>query len=187
MRFSILRFKAWKFMRDPKRKEFTIWQLRRSLECPDRSIRNYVETLLKEGYLEILQDLSQNGSREFSYRLCKDTGPCTPYDRGDGTIYDPNLAGRIELGQQRMWNALRIAHCCLTKEELAVRAETSVVYCGTYLRALARHGYLRAEGRPKMYFLTRDTGPFYPAWHINKLFDQNLATYMEIKDASVDS
>lgn len=180
MRFSIMRYRAWQFMRSPKHTEFTLWQLRRALECPDRTIRTYVELLLAGGYLEIAKDLRGNGKGEYSYRLVRDTGLAVPCDRGDKTIYDPNLAGRVESGQQRMWNALRGAHAALSKEELSIRAEVSASYSSNYLQELERYGYLRAECRPKLYFLIRDTGPIHPAWQHSKLFDQNLGEYQEV-------
>jgi hypothetical protein len=191
MRFSVLRYQVWKFIRNPSQREFAMDQLLKAKNCTGQrsGIQKYLKLLLQNGYVQIVRDLRGDGRGEFVYRLVKDTGAGVPLDRGNGTLYDPNLAGPCEPAQQRIWNALRVAHCALTREDIGIRAEVSFSFTSTYLNGLNRHGYLKVTGtrRSKFYFLVRDTGPFCPAWQAKKLFDQNLGTYMEIEDGSADS
>lgn len=191
MRFSVLRYQVWKFIRNSKNKEFSMEQILNAKSCTGQrsGVQKYINLLLKNGYVQVVRDLRGDGRGEFLYRLVKDTGAGVPLDRGDKTrtLYDPNLAGPCEPAQQRLWNALRVAHCALTREDLGIRAEVSFSFTSTYLNGLNRHGYLKVTGtrRCKFYFLVRDTGPFCPAWQAKKLFDQNLGEYMEIEDASI--
>jgi hypothetical protein len=182
LKFSVLRYKAWRFIRNPKREEFTISQILRAHSCTGqrKGVARYIDLLLAHEYVETMRDIRRDGRGEFVYRLVKDTGPCAPLGRMDGSLYDPNVAGRCEQGQQRIWNVLRLANCALTKAELATRSETHLLATNSYLAGLTRYDYLKVTPkRPKTYFLKRDTGPFYPAWQDKRIFDQNLGTYME--------
>lgn len=97
------------------------------------------------------------------------------------------LYHRQPRARDRAWTAMRVQRR-FTLPDLIATAEASEANVGTYVRGLARAGYLRAaqpkrnghKGGHIVWALTRDTGPLAPRLQSDgRTFDPNLRQVFE--------
>ncbi len=158
-------------------KKFTLSQLRiKAPQNPKATIRDYVNALLRGGYLERSAQLvpcASAGRPEYQYTLIRDIGVEAPRLRKDGTELPPT-------GQQNMWLALKILGA-VTPAQLAAQASTAETAvpestAAHYLRHLHCAGYLKLSNVDGVgrYSLVDNTGGLAPMITRAKLvFDPN--------------
>jgi len=172
---------VWRVIR-ALRTQFTIFDLRYHTALGIDTIRDYVNGLVRSGYLK------QDGTRENLgrhaklYTLINDTGSIAPRVRRDGSKVT------IGRGNQLMWRTMKVLKT-FNLRQLAVTASTpeTVIKESTakkYCQALRLAGYLRMEqaasgGQQAIYRVVEKqySGPKSPViQHIKQIFDPNTGT-----------
>lgn len=170
------RQRMWEVMRE-KAEGFTGYQIARRANVHDATVRSYIQSLDKAGYLERIAGADH--FEEQTLRLTKDTGIEAPAVTRQGKA---STAGQ---GNEAMWRTLRILGT-LSARQLAEHASATVTVslwsARSYLKWLNRAGYveLLAEkpgDRNARYSLlsSRYTGPRPPmVQRGGRLYDPNL-------------
>ena len=170
------RQRMWEAMRENV-EGFTGYQIARRAGVHDATVRSYIQSLEKAGYLERIAGADH--FEEQTLRLIKDIGTEAPAVTRQGKI---STAGQ---GNEAMWRTLRILGR-LSARQLAEHASVSVTVsiwsARSYLKWLTRAGYveLLAEkpgDKNAQYLLlsNRYTGPRPPmVQRSGKLYDPNL-------------
>ncbi|WP_156804740.1 hypothetical protein [Synechococcus sp. PCC 6312] len=137
--------------------------------------RSWLLALSRAGYL-----LRQGRGGRF--QVLRHTGVLAPMRRKDGSLYDPNTAGPIELGALRVWVALLI-NKVLTQPEAAALCDLSVQRVAELLSAWQRVGAVRVSrvgtGNGLEYRIVRDQ-PICPIVTPHGVFDVYLNKFLEV-------
>lgn len=151
-------------------REFEIPQLIVKLGLADRTVYDYVQLLLKAGYISQLTEYDPQGERGncARYRLDSDTGLYPPR-RVQGDLRDPNIHPQYREKRERLWQAIRQLRIC-DSAQLATLTQQNQGAISRYLKFLADHNYLgvqsgNASGKAGSwiaYRLVNDTGPLAP-------------------------
>lgn len=130
------RQRMWEAMRETA-DGFTGYQIARRANVHDATVRSYIQSLEKAGYLERIAGADH--FEEQTLRLIKDVGIEAPAVTRQGKA---STAGQ---GNEAMWRTLRILGT-LSARQLAEHASTSVSVslwsARSYLKWLARAGYV---------------------------------------------
>jgi hypothetical protein len=176
------RQRVWEQIRKFKMK-FKVYDIARSSEVDDETVKTYVQSLVKGGYVVRLTEAQYEVAE---YQLLKDTGVEAPRLTRDG---QPVTAG---LGQEAMWRCLRMLGA-LDARQLAAHASSSgievkVTTSKRYLMMLKKAGYLevvepcnrRLARMEKLRLIPRmDTGPRPPQiQNVKTVYDPNLNRVM---------
>jgi hypothetical protein len=164
-------------------REFEIPRLIQKLELPDRTVYDYVELLLKAGYVSRLAEYDPQGERGncARYRLDSDTGLYPPR-LVKGVLRDPNIDPDYREKRERLWQAMRI-FSQFDSASLAGVTEQNQGAISRYLKWLAEHDYLGVRrlndsgkaGSCIAYVLARNTGPLAPMRRRDgSLYDPNV-------------
>lgn len=136
--------------------------------------RSWLLSLERSGYL------LRQGRGYDRHRLERHTGIMAPMRRRDGSLYDPNLAGPIELGGQRLWVALRIQKS-LAQDEGAQFSGLSLGRVCQLLAAWRRVGVVaRSARKPYSYWIVRNQA-IAPIVLSQGVFDVYLNRFLEEK------
>ncbi|PHS48784.1 MAG: hypothetical protein COB05_04555 [Marinobacter sp.] len=176
------RQRVWEQIRKFKMK-FKVYDIARSSDVDDETVKTYVQSLVKGGYVVRLTEAQYEIAE---YQLLKDTGVEAPRLTRDG---QPVTAG---LGQEAMWRCLRMLGA-LDARQLAAHASSSgvevkVTTSKRYLMMLKKAGYLevvepcnrRLARMEKLRLIPRmDTGPRPPQIQsVKTVYDPNLNKVM---------
>ncbi|WP_036203975.1 hypothetical protein [Marinobacter sp. MCTG268] len=176
------RQRVWEQIRKFKMK-FKVYDIARSSDVDDETVKTYVQSLVKGGYVVRLTEAQYEIAE---YQLLKDTGVEAPRLTRDG---QPVTAG---LGQEAMWRCLRMLGA-LDARQLAAHASSSgvevkVTTSKRYLVMLKKAGYLevvepcnrRLARMEKLRLIPRmDTGPRPPQiQNVKTVYDPNLNKVM---------
>lgn len=169
------RQRVWEAIR-VGRDGFTVYEVSRRANTNDATVRSYLQSLIKGGYVEVVIG---DKFEEQTLRLLKDIGAEAPAVTRDGKL---STAGK---GTEAMWRTLRILGE-LDADELAAQASivvpTTVWAARSYLKWLKRAGYVvevkaSKPGTKARYRLGHGkyTGPRPPMiQRIGQVFDPNL-------------
>lgn len=164
-------------------REFEIPQLIQKLELPDRTVYDYVELLLKAGYVSRLQEYDPRGEKGncARYRLESDTGLYPPR-LVKGVLRDSNIDRQYRTKREKLWQAIRLSRV-FDSSRLASLTEQNQGAISRYLKFLTDNDYLVIR-RPNAsgyagswitYALANDTGPLAPMRRRDgTLYDPNL-------------
>lgn len=170
------RQRMWESMRE-RADGFTGYQIARRANVHDATVRSYIQSLEKAGYLERITGADH--FEEQTLRLIKDTGIEAPAITRQGKA---STAGQ---GNEAMWRTLRIIGT-LSARQLAEHASAtlsvSLWSARSYLKWLVRGGYVeliseKPGDRNARYCMinSRYTGPRAPmVQRGGKLYDPNL-------------
>ena len=181
--FSVTAHRAWTLIR--KLRRFELPELRRRLEISPVTLHHWFACLEESGYLErVAANPEQFPQKPDRWLLVRDTGPAAPIRRSNGTLYDPNLAGEVELDQQRLWNTWRIHRQLTVEDALRNACLDSEQTTRLYLRAMVRHGYAvvtNPRKNPRVYLLVRHELPLAPIrLRDHRVFDPNINQFVEV-------
>lgn len=170
------RQRMWEAMRSHA-EGFTGYQIARRSKVNDATVRSYIQSLEKAGFLE--RTAGADHFLEQTLRLIKDIGAEAPAVTRQGK---PSSAG---LGNEAMWRTLRILGTLSARqlaEHASVSATVSLWSARSYLKWLTRAGYVelivdKPGGHNAQYRMisSRYSGPRPPmVQRDGKLYDQNL-------------
>lgn len=164
-------------------REFEVPQLIQKLGLRDRTVYDYVETLLKAGYITRLSEYDPRGERGncARYRLDSDTGLYPP-QVAKGQLQDPNINPVYRPKREKLWQAMRQIRMFDSAQLAAVTGQNQGAISRT-LKFLCDEGYLvilqgNASGKPGSwitYRLVHDSGPLAPLKRRDgSLYDPNV-------------
>ena len=185
LRFSPAHQRIWLALR-PRSGDSPQWmpgtRLQKIAGTGIRQVRGWLDLLRDNGYAQIQDGLDE---ASIEVRLVKDrnTGLLAPLGRGDGTLYDPNLAGEIEYWQLAIWRNLQIAKSA-TRWDLQQKFAAPPTGLINYLPLLGRFGWLARERRYHRHAIWRPlrddpTPPFMVCSDRgHQLFDPTTGEYL---------
>lgn len=146
------RDKVWQEVR--RQREFTTNDIAARVTLNVSSIRDYLQQLVKGGYLEC-----DRRDRKNHYRLIVDNGRHAP-------DLKPNGQKRRPTSQQRIWAAIKVLKT-FTHKDVSLAARTTDGWTRRYLVYLRDAGYIRTVKpmrSPEVfrYIAANDTGPLAP-------------------------
>lgn len=94
--------------------------------------------------------------------LTKNTGPLPPLARRDGSIYDPNLAGEIELWQLALWRGLRAQKTATTASLRQIAQGRNLIDLRVFISALFKAGWIRKTHRGHQVYWAANQDRPYP-------------------------
>ena len=183
------RQRIWEAMRE-KADGFTGYQIARRANVHDTTVRSYIQSLEKAGYLERIAGADH--FEEQTLRLIKDLGIEAPAVTRQGKV---STAGQ---GNEAMWRTLRILGT-LSARQLAEHASATMAVslwsARSYLKWLARAGYveLLSQGngdRNARYRLVPHcyTGPRAPMIQRSaQLYDPNIGKVVFSQDEQTEA
>lgn len=144
------------------------------------TVRTYVESLVKGGYLRIWVNAREASGQPKEYELIKDVGVEAPRVKRDGSPCTQGAA------REQMWRAMKLLDS-FTPRELALAASTdehavSDVDAADYARNLHKAAYLtlaqaatkRTQARYR-FIRNRNSGPLPPqVQRLSSIWDPNL-------------
>ncbi|MCY1356276.1 hypothetical protein D9M68_516010 [compost metagenome] len=166
------RQRVWEALR-AHRDSFTAYQVARQSQVHDDTVRSYLQSLLRGGWVEVI---SGERFEQQTLRLVRDNGAEAPAVTRDGRL---SPVGR---GTEAMWRTLRIlgeVDAVQLAEQASAAVPTTLWAARSYLKWLKRAGYVQVIGTDKRaryrLVLGRNTGPRPPMiQRIGQVFDPNL-------------
>lgn len=180
------RQRIWEQLRLHKEK-FQIYTIARRAEADDETVKTYLQSLVKGGYVIKLVDVP---FEEADYQLIKDTGIEAPRLTRDGQLVTSGI------GQEAMWRCLRMLGPMdarvLAKHASSCGFEVKVSSAQRYVKALKAAGYLEVVEpccRHRRKFETlrllphMNTGPRPPqVQRVKTVYDPNLNKVMHAEE-----
>ena len=159
--------------------DFTVPQFIHSLKFKQTTVRLYINSLLKAGFI---REVYRENSKVRHYELVHNCGYNAPEIDKNGK------PSPLCIKNKAMWNTLRITRAALTSKQLAQFSSTSEFVISAqraraYLSNLYHAGYLSKTGDKYQLLQSMNTGAKSPMVRKNRqVFDPNINKIMGMKN-----